>query len=352
MSDPTSPPPKGPTPPLNGPQPSSPRPPLVRPNIRLPGLGRPFSEFADDVGRELSKYIADKVVDQTKGKANALERPPDPGDPPDPSNPDHCFLCIRHGIVGRVRRRDGSGRQASGLYFEPLDNEQAVTELERWITFVNTDKTGDHPNSMYPGTAKTLLAAPVFRDYLQTVDRIFDFAIPVGFRGELPQVEEPKADLPGTLEVEEPQSPDSGGGTSDSAPAKVKLVLMRPGFGNYRQKNGERVFYYCDKALKHFVDIEEAQKTIKAVFQECVFSDEQSKAHAIARLLTPYCQALMGWRKRSPLWVFAANKPRAGKDYLAMVTPLVHACYPIQDPPLECDDEVKRRITAALMSGR
>ncbi len=325
-----------------------------------------MSEFADDVGRALAVMIQGKVVDQTPGKQNQLEVRKNNSAPPDPSDLEECFLCIRHGVFGRIRKQVESGRQASGLYFEPLDHEQAVTELERWIDFVKLERSGEHSASMAPATAKTLIAADMFRRYLPTVDRIFDYALPVGMRGgSVPS----DSELPGTLECEQgidakddpgQASPIAVQNTGSSSPLpkankskpKFTLVNMRPGFGNYRQRNGERVFYYCDAHLKHYISLNDAKDVIAGLFSEFAFVDEQSRCHAIARLLTPYCQALMGWRKRGPLWVFTANRPRAGKDYLAMLAPLVHAYYPVQDPPLEDDEEVKRRITAALMAGR
>lgn len=349
-----------------------------------------MSEFADEVGAELEKLLRDKIVDQAGVLKNRLETRSSHTAEPDPSNRKECFLCIRLGVFGRIRKQIDSGRQASGLFFEPIDHEQAVTELERWINFFKRDKYGEHTESMTPSTAKTLIASDIFRRRLPVVDRIFDFSLPVGYRARGHSVAVPPTggasgaastsgggkdtegvqEFPGTLEYDEEQnsptsglpakspkpslSPSSAAATQPTAVfnKRFELVFMRPGFGYYRQRNGERVFYYSDAKLKHYISLNEAKELIELIFSEFHFVDKQSKCHAIERLLTPYCQTLMGWRKRSPLWVFAANRPRAGKDYLAMITPLVHAFYPIQDPPLEDDDETKRRITAALMSGR
>ena len=77
-----------------------------------------------------------------------------------------------------------------------------------------------------------------------------------------------------------------------------------------------------------------------------------SESHAIAHLLTPFCQSIMGWRKKSPIWLFTAKQPRSGKDYLAMISPIIHEGVAVQDPPLEEEAEFKRRITSAIVSGR
>jgi hypothetical protein len=126
---------------------------------------------------------------------------------------------------------------------------------------------------------------------------------------------------------------------------------MEPGFGQYQEKNGDWIYYYCDGFLNFSLTLLGAQEVLKNVFEEFDLSPVYLKI-AVARLLTPHCQGLMGWRKRSPLWVITANQPRSGKDCMAMIAPIVHSQYATQDPPLEEDDEVKRRITTALMSGR
>ena len=150
MSDPATPPPN-PQAPSNGGEPLPPG--LIRPEIFLPGAGRSISEFADEVGEALEKLLQDKIVNHAKGKPNRLETRSKNTDAPDPSNKEECFLCIRLGIFGRIRKQVNSGRQASGLYFEPIDNEQAVTELERWIDFIKRDKYGEHSESMSPSLA-------------------------------------------------------------------------------------------------------------------------------------------------------------------------------------------------------
>lgn len=144
--------------------------------------------------------------------------------------------------------------------------------------------------------------------------------------------------------------PTAGSSTTSGSPGAT-LIKLEPGFGQYREKTGEWVFYYCDRFLNHSISLSEAEKVLENVFEECGL-DGQNKTNAIARLLTPHCQGLMGWRKRSPLWAIVANQPRSGKDYMAMIAPIVHSHYAVQDPPLEEDEEVKRRITTALLAGR
>ncbi|MCB1090624.1 MAG: hypothetical protein KDL87_03785, partial [Verrucomicrobiae bacterium] len=79
--------------------------------------------------------------------------------------------------------------------------------------------------------------------------------------------------------------------------------------------------------------------------------DEQSRGHAIARLVTPFCRGLMGW-KRSPLWIFDGNREGCGKDTCADVTHVLYTGRSIICAPLskDCDEEMRKRITSALLS--
>jgi DNA polymerase-1 len=80
--------------------------------------------------------------------------------------------------------------------------------------------------------------------------------------------------------------------------------------------------------------------------------DEQARTHAIARFLTPMCRGLMKWR-RTPLWIFDGNREGCGKDTCANVAHLVYTGAPVICAPLskDCDEEMRKRITSALMQG-
>jgi DNA polymerase-1 len=80
--------------------------------------------------------------------------------------------------------------------------------------------------------------------------------------------------------------------------------------------------------------------------------DEQSRIHALARFITPFCRGLMGWR-RTPLWIFDGNREGCGKDTCADLTHIAYTGRSIICAPLskECDDEMRKRITSALMAG-
>ena len=82
------------------------------------------------------------------------------------------------------------------------------------------------------------------------------------------------------------------------------------------------------------------------------WQDEQARVHALARFITPLCRGLMGWN-RSPLWIFDGNREGCGKDTCADITHMAYTGRSIICAPLskECDDEMRKRITSALMAG-
>jgi hypothetical protein len=62
----------------------------------------------------------------------------------------------------------------------------------------------------------------------------------------------------------------------------------------------------------------------------------------------------MGWESRAPAWMFMANRPRAGKDYLNGVAQRLYYGYAFEDPAIapKNSEETEKRITTALAAGR
>ncbi|MCB1131638.1 MAG: bifunctional DNA primase/polymerase, partial [Verrucomicrobiae bacterium] len=101
------------------------------------------------------------------------------------------------------------------------------------------------------------------------------------------------------------------------------------------------------------MSVEDALSLIQEIHEEFGFEGEQDRIHAFARLLTPFVRPIIGWTARVPLFLYLANRPRAGKDYLAMIPLIVFDGVGCEDAPLEKNsEETRKRITAALISGR
>jgi hypothetical protein len=99
--------------------------------------------------------------------------------------------------------------------------------------------------------------------------------------------------------------------------------------------------------------IEEASKWIEVILSGFCFADDQSRTHAIARIFSPYLRGIIGWIHKHPLWLFLANRPRAGKDYLNGVAQILYIGHAFEGAPLaESTDENRKYIGAALCGGR
>lgn len=307
--------------------------------ISLPGPGKANIDFAEEVGEALARVTA-----------QGIRR-----------------YCVKHGLFGEIRTVPSN----NGIYlcFSPITPAVAVTEFEEHIIF-----TGNHGvvRSMTVQLAKVLLASRQFKKKLPRVERILLFPIPARFKT------------------------DSSGKARD-------MVMVEQGFSSAPDSTGREVHYYCHFDQKHFVvddaerrfndlhslDIKtqrellngtaepEEKERIQIIFRkkhekreeyfrnnpdafailldlfgDFEFRDRLSQMLAIARLITPYCRGLMGWGARSPCWFISADGPRSGKDYLAKMAPMLYEGIASEDAPLDAsEDEVKRRITAAVIAG-
>ncbi|MEI6133188.1 MAG: hypothetical protein WCQ41_10260 [Bacillota bacterium] len=141
--------------------------------------------------------------------------------------------------------------------------------------------------------------------------------------------------------------------TSTSGIRKPELIMYPPGFGSYGDPSGEVVYFYCHNMWQSNMRLDVAKALLDKLYAEFNFAEDAcSRTRAIAHLLTPFCQSLMGWRKKAPLWMFTAERHRSGKDYLAMISLIINEGVAVQDPPVEEDMELKRRITSAILAGR
>ena len=110
--------------------------------------------------------------------------------------------------------------------------------------------------------------------------------------------------------------------------------------------------------IKDDMSIEEAKKIIDFMLSEFCFKKEQDKINAIAALLTPLCRGLFERRTcRTPIILYSANTPRAGKDYLAGLSGLIYEGVSNEDQPISNgqgsnEEELRKKITSIFMSGR
>ncbi len=255
-----------------------------RARVVLPGVGRPDSEFATEVG----SLMAPRLVWFRKGQSV-------------------CMVAMR-----RISEK------ITTLGFSPIQPVEAVTAIEAFIEIgvlkeVDVDGEKIHefiPASMSRECAGKLLASPQFREQLPEIIRILDLPLPIAYGGEI----------------------------------VFPTLGYDPRFCSYCPENAPQAV---------LMGLEEARELLRELHSEFCWKNAQSLVHALARIITPFCRGLMGWDSRPPLWHFAANRPRAGKDYLAAVSQLTYEGRTCEDAPIDRDsEETRKRLTAALMSGR
>jgi hypothetical protein len=235
-----------------------------------------------------------------------------------------CRWCVKNGRVGQII----TFTETYGLeraIFRPFTPENFVTAVEEYFDIIKHTNIGPLPFSLTSAQAKVVLASDALRKALPTVEKILFYSLPIGI-GKKPS--------------HKPGEP------------AYELVMCPVGFGSYVDQSGDIVHFYCHRDWEHFISLSDAKKVLECIYQEFSFETVLDKTFAIAHLLTPYCQSLIGWRKKAPIWLFTANSPRSGKDYLAMISPIIHEGVAVQDPPVEEESELKRRITSAIVTGR
>jgi len=111
------------------------------------------------------------------------------------------------------------------------------------------------------------------------------------------------------------------------------------------------------------ITMEMAKETIELIVNEFCFKNGEDKTNAIAAIITPFLKGLYpSFNCRMPLFVYMANRERAGKDYLAGITGLIYEGKSIEENPINSEDgkgnsksneeELRKKITSAILSGK
>ena len=261
-----------------------------RPRIILPALGRAQGEF----GKELGQHLA-PALDLFLFSTNVVE-------------------------ITTVPAADKAG-SIPGHMLSTIKAAELVTAIERTVEtgVTREDDAGDEvfvPKSMSEQDARITLVSGFFSSCLPRIHRVLD--VPV------------------------PHLTDDG-----------KLVYPKPGyderFGTWLNPHAPQL-----RTMGHSEALRWLLQDLFGLPDQGGFwwHDEQSRVHALARFITPFCRGLMGWM-RTPLWIFDGNREGCGKDTCADLTHIAYTGRSIICAPLskECDDEMRKRITSALMAG-
>ncbi|MEE4210806.1 MAG: DNA polymerase [Parvularcula sp.] len=245
-------------------------------------------------------------------------------DRPDSEFADEVGTCLsdkahwfnKSSLVVEVRKIQGEG-----ILFMPLKPAAGVTSLEKHVepgVLVKTESFGDEvafefkAKSMSQAQASILLEAEQLKCKLPPVERMFHVPLP---------------------------------------------ILREDGYIITPKKGYDpdfRSWLELDAPDLREMSLDEAKAWIRELLKEFCFRDEQALTHAIAAVLTPFCRGLYPrWTCRTPVFIYEANRPRSGKDYLAGNIALIHEGRDIEDAPIPRDSqELRKKITSTLISGR
>jgi hypothetical protein len=222
---------------------------------------------------------------------------------------------LREEEVTRVSEiRVGS---SSYLGFRKVETTYARTAVEDFIQAgilskdPKTDEQVFMPTTPSPDVMSATLAAPAFTNHLPIVSRVLEVPIPL---------------------------PLAAGGHD------LPVEGYDPRFQTYLRSGAPSI---------DGMSVGDAIQWLYRVHEGFCLADEQSGVHALARLLTPYVRGIMGFEHRPPVWLYSANRPRAGKDYCAGLAPLIYEGRYTEDAPLGTkSEETSKRLVSALRSGR
>jgi hypothetical protein len=223
--------------------------------------------------------------------------------------------------VGKIKVNEESDFVYNG--FVDIDSNRFITLIENyfipWSTIYTKNGSMTVIKSMSNSIANIVLVSDNFRDVMPSINRIFNVQIPIIYKG---LIEFPKPGYDGRFNSWLPFN----------APA-IKNKSM---------------------------DLIEAKQIIDDLFQEFCFKSEQDKTNAIAAFITPFIRGLFtSFSIRTPVFIYEANRERAGKDYLAGLTGILYEGYALEEPPISTgdknnnsSDELKKKILSAMIFGR
>lgn len=261
-----------------------------RPRIVLPGTNRPHGVFGQDLGTATAP-----ALDLFRFGNSVVE-----------------IAVVSTATV------DGA---IPGLMLNPLTATSLITAIERSVEtgILHKDEAGEPvflPKSMSDHDARVTLVSQHFLGCLPRITRVLDVPTPL-------------LDRDGKLIYPEAGYDERFGTWLNPKAPKLRLMDL-------------------DEALEILTG-ELLATPDKGGFW---WHGEQARIHALARLITPMCRGLMDW-KRPPLWIFDGNREGCGKDTCADVAHVLYTGRSIICAPLskEADEEMRKRITSALMAG-
>ncbi len=223
--------------------------------------------------------------------------------------------------INKIKQPDGDLKYDG---FNPVSGNRFITLIERYFKpyTVMYGKYGEFnvDKSMSSNIGNIVMESDNFRDKMPIIKRMFTFQMPIIYKNE--------------------------------------LTFPKEG---YDIRFGSWLPHDTPKISNPNMPIEEAKEILNFILHEFCFQTKQDYINAIAGILTPFLRGLYpSFNTRTPVFIYLANRERAGKDYLAGITGILYEGCALEEPPISnnefktsgSNDELRKKILSALISGR
>ena len=222
--------------------------------------------------------------------------------------------------IGKIKHADGKTTYNG---FVEVSGNRFITLMERyfkpWTKIYTRQGELIINKSMSQSVANTVLESDNFMDKMPVINRIFTVQIPIFFEGEL------------------------------TFPKK-----------GYDKRFASWLPHNAVSISIPNLTLNEAKEIIDTVLLEFCFKTEQDRINAIAAVISPFLKGLYrAFNTRTPLFIYEANRERAGKDYLAGITGTLYEGCATENPPISTgdrlqnnSDELRKKILSAMMVGK
>ena len=269
----------------------------IKKSIEIPGNNRLMSDFADDLG---DVYKSRNILFFRGALREVVE-------------------------IHRYKNIDQDGKEYIENGFKEVEGNRFVTLAEMFISpwttnFTKGGKCVIVKRSMTQNTANIVLKSANFQNKLPIITRIFDIQIPIIY--------------------------------------DKRLTFPKKG---YDKRFGSWLPYNAPQIKTDMLTLEEAKELIDKIFEEFCFASEKDKINAIAAFITPFMRGLFPkFSTRTPVFIYMANRERAGKDYCAGCTGILYEGVNIEEPAISNDEkgasnnneEIRKKIMACMMQGK
>ncbi|PJE81138.1 hypothetical protein COU58_04195 [Candidatus Pacearchaeota archaeon CG10_big_fil_rev_8_21_14_0_10_32_42] len=227
-------------------------------------------------------------------------------------------LFLRPELNEVVEIIDAEGSES----FSVIKPNRFITHIEKFmnpVVEVDTKYGKWYPKKSISGDlANTILQSSQFQERIPKIKKIYRFQIPLFFGRSL-------------------QFPNKG----------------------YDMRFKSWLSESAPKITEPNMSISESKEIIETIFKEFCFKGEQDKTHAIAHLLTPFLRGVFPRANiRVPLFIYEANRERAGKDYCAGIPQIIYDGHASEEPPISTGDngnqneELRKKIVSSLIAGK